>query len=37
MKLKKYQKNTIETLENFLQESRKVGPKYAFMGITNNV
>lgn len=36
MKLKKYQKNTIETLENFLRESKKVGPKYAFMGITDS-
>lgn len=35
MELKKYQKNTIETLENFLKELQKVGPKYAFMGITD--
>lgn len=35
MELKKYQNNSIETLESFLQELRKVGPKYAFMGLTN--
>ena len=35
MELKKYQKNTIETLENFLKELQKVGPKYAFMGLTD--
>ena len=35
MKLKTYQQNTIETLANFLTELRKVGPKYAFMGITD--
>ncbi len=35
MELKKYQKNTVETLENFLKELQKVGPKYAFMGITD--
>ena len=35
MKLKKYQKNTVETLEVFLHELRKVGSKYAFMGITD--
>ncbi|MCL4354352.1 DEAD/DEAH box helicase family protein, partial [Patescibacteria group bacterium] len=34
MELKKYQNTALETLENFLQELRKVGPKYAFMGIT---
>ena len=33
MQLKRYQKNTLETLENFLIELRKVGLKYAFMGI----
>ncbi len=34
MQLKKYQKNTLETLENFLVELKKAGLKYAFMGIT---
>lgn len=34
MELKKYQKITLETLENFLKELKKVGLKYAFMGIT---
>lgn len=34
MELKKYQKNTLETLEQFLKELRKAGLKYAFMGIT---
>lgn len=34
MELKKYQKNTLETLEQFLRELRKAGLKYAFMGIT---
>lgn len=34
MELKKYQKNTLETLEQFLKELKKVGLKYAFMGIT---
>ncbi|MDO8571342.1 MAG: DEAD/DEAH box helicase family protein, partial [bacterium] len=34
MQLKRYQKNTLETLENFLVEMRKVGLKYAFMGAT---
>src|SRR3989344_5597841 len=34
MELKKYQKNTLETLEKFLKELRKAGLKYAFMGIT---
>lgn len=34
MELKKYQITTLETLEKFLQEMLKVGPMYAFMGIT---
>jgi len=34
MELKKYQKNTLETLEQFLKELHKAGLKYAFMGIT---
>lgn len=34
MQLKRYQKNTLETLEHFLAELKKVGLKYAFMGIT---
>lgn len=34
MELKKYQKLTLETLEEFLKELKKVGLKYAFMGIT---
>ena len=34
MELKKYQKSTLETLEEFLKELKKVGLKYAFMGIT---
>lgn len=33
MQLKKYQKNTLEILERFLKELKKVGLKYAFMGI----
>lgn len=34
MQLKRYQKNTLDTLESFLKDLRKVGLKYAFMGIT---
>ncbi len=34
MELKRYQKNTIETLENFLNEARKEGAKRAFMYVT---
>lgn len=34
MELKKYQKNTLDTLGDFLAELRKAGLKYAFMGIT---
>lgn len=34
MELKKYQKTTLETLEQFLKELHKAGLKYAFMGIT---
>ncbi len=36
MELKNYQKNTIEILKNYLMESKRVGSKYAFMGITEN-
>lgn len=34
MDLKRYQKITLETLDQFLKELRKAGLKYAFMGIT---
>lgn len=34
MELKKYQNTALDKLEEFLQELKKVGPKYAFMGIT---
>lgn len=34
MELKKYQKNTLDTLGDFLVELRKAGLKYAFMGLT---
>ena len=34
MQLKRYQKNTLDTLEDFLIELRKAGLKYAFMGQT---
>ena len=34
MELKRYQKNTLETLENFLNEARKEGAKRAFMYVT---
>ncbi len=34
MELKKYQKNTIETLEKFLKELKGSGPKRAFMYVT---
>lgn len=34
MQLKRYQKNTLDTLVNFLVELRKAGLKYAFMGLT---
>lgn len=34
MELKKYQKRTVEKLEEFLQELRKHGPKRAFMFVT---
>jgi len=34
MELKKYQQSALETLQNYLREFAKVGPKYAFMGIT---
>lgn len=36
MELKRYQNDSLEILENFLQELRKVEPKYAFMGITDS-
>lgn len=35
MELKKYQQSAIETLKEYLKELKKVGVKYAFMGITN--
>jgi len=35
MKLKKYQQSALDTLKSYLQELNKVGPKYAFMGITD--
>lgn len=35
MQLKKYQKTAIEKLHDYLKETAKVGPKYAFMGATN--
>lgn len=35
MQLKKYQKTAIEKLHDYLKEVAKVGPKYAFMGATN--
>ena len=34
MQLKRYQENTLETLENFLAEMRKDGPKKAFNNVT---
>lgn len=34
MQLKQYQKNTLETLETFLAEMRKDGPKKAFNNVT---
>lgn len=34
MELKKYQNLSLEILEKYLQELRKVGPMYSFMGIT---
>jgi len=36
MELKRYQATTLETLEKFLLEMRKVGLKYAFMGISES-
>ena len=35
MKLKKYQKRTIKIVKEYLKELPIVGPKYSFMGITN--
>ena len=35
MKLKQYQQNSLDILDTFLEETKKVGPKYAFMGITD--
>lgn len=32
--LKKYQRNAIDVLKEYLKEVEKVGPRYAFMGIT---
>jgi superfamily II DNA or RNA helicase len=37
MELKKYQQSAIDTLKEYLKELRKVGTKYAFMGITNKL
>lgn len=37
MQLKKYQKTAIEKLHDYLKETVKVGPKYAFMGATNQL
>ena len=34
MKLKKYQKKTIDKLETLINELQKVGLKYSFMGVT---
>ncbi|ODS42804.1 MAG: hypothetical protein MSIBF_05870 [Candidatus Altiarchaeales archaeon IMC4] len=33
MELKKYQQDSIDTLNDYIAELEKVGPKYAFMGI----
>lgn len=35
MKLKQYQQNSVDTLDTFLDEMKRVGPKYAFMGVTD--
>lgn len=35
MELKKYQQSALDTLKSYLQELEKVGPKYAFMGVTD--
>lgn len=37
MKLKKYQSIVLDTIKQYLEELKKVGSKYAFMGITNQV
>lgn len=34
MELKKYQQSALDTLKSYLHELEKVGPKYAFIGIT---
>lgn len=36
MQLKTYQKQALETLEQYLEEIKKIGTRYAFMGITEN-
>ncbi|PIR04222.1 MAG: hypothetical protein COV59_03505 [Candidatus Magasanikbacteria bacterium CG11_big_fil_rev_8_21_14_0_20_39_34] len=35
MQLKTYQQQALETLQNYLEEMKKVGSKYAFMGTTD--
>ena len=35
MELKKYQQNTLDILKEYLRETEQVGPKYAFMGVTD--
>lgn len=35
MELKKYQQSALDVLKSYLQELKKVDPKYAFMGITD--
>lgn len=35
MELKKYQQSALDTLKSYLRELEQVGPKYAFMGVTD--
>jgi type III restriction enzyme len=35
MELKKYQQSALDTLKDYLRELEQVGPKYAFMGVTD--
>jgi superfamily II DNA or RNA helicase len=35
MELKKYQQSALDTLKDYLRELERVGPKYAFMGVTD--
>lgn len=35
MELKKYQQSALDTLKSYLKELEQVGPKYAFMGLTD--